>query len=207
MGAPKLKSRVPAAEYLALEQKAVERHEYLDGQVFAMAGESGEHADISANLVALLVTQLRGTPCRARTKDTKVRSGPSIASAESYQGLFSYPDVVVICGEPEYYDDHQQVITNPTAIVEVLSPGTEAFDRGEKFNRYQLWNPTLADYVLVSQDKAQIEWFTRQADGKWLYSIHRGLEASVEIASIGCSLSLSEVYERVVDGAREGDLG
>jgi len=90
------------------------------------------------------------------------------------------------------------VILNPTAIVEVLSPSTEAFDRGEKFNRYQSWNPTLKEYLLVSQDRAQIEHFSRQADGGWSYHRFTGLETAVAIPSIGCALKLADVYDRVV---------
>src|SRR2546421_3567998 len=204
MGVPLLKPRFTPEEYLALERASEERHIYLDGEIFAMAGESGDHGDISANLVGTVVNQLKGKPCRARTKDTKVRSGLGPASGHAIRGMFSYPDLVVICGEPEYHDPHRDVILNPTAIMEVLSPATEAFDRGEKFARYQTWNPTLSDYLLISQDRPQIEHFVRQADGTWSYRLHTGLEASVEIASIGCTLRLAEVYDRVRFAA-EGD--
>src|SRR5690242_7508548 len=103
MGLAKAKSRFAYTidQYLAIERKSEERHYFLDGEIYAMAGESGEHGDISANVVGLLVAQLKGTPCRARTKDTKVRSGPILSAGETTRGLFSYPDVVVICGEPE----------------------------------------------------------------------------------------------------------
>jgi Uma2 family endonuclease len=121
-------------QYLEMERASEERHFYLDGEIYAMAGESGAHGDISANLVISLGTQLKGKPCRARTKDTKVRSGPNPTAGRNTDGLYSYPDVVVICGEPHYHDEHE--VTNPTAIVEVLSPEMEAFDRGEKFTRY-----------------------------------------------------------------------
>jgi Uma2 family endonuclease len=126
-------------EYLALERASEERHEYLDGLVYAMAGESGEHGDISVNLVREVSVQLRGTSCRARTKDTKVLSGPRPIHTRSKQGLFSYPDLVVICGEPQYHDEFTDVILNPAVIIEVLSESTESFDRGEKFHRYQVW--------------------------------------------------------------------
>jgi len=185
-------------EYLALERASEERHEYLDGQIYAMADESGEHGDISANVAGSLVSQLKGTPCRARIKDTKVRSGPAPRSRQSTAGLYSYPDIVVICDEPEYHDAHTDVILNPTALVEVLSPSTEAFDRGEKFDRYQVWNPTLKDYVLVSQDRPHIDHYSRQADGSWSYRSHTGREASVVISSIQCTLKLADVYDRVV---------
>ena len=107
-------------------------------------------------------------------------------------------DLVVVCGEREFHDAFKDVILNPTLIVEVLSPSTEAFDRGEKFKRYQTWNPTLTDYLLVSQDQPQIEHYHRQADGGWTYHRHAGLEASVAIPSIECVVKLADVYDRVV---------
>ena len=123
-------------DYLTLERASEERHIYMDGEIYAMAGESDGHGDITVNVVGLLFNQLKGTPCRARTKDTKVRSGPASVTGGTTSGFFSYPDVLVVCGKPEYHDAYTDVLLNPTAIVEVLSPNTEAFDRGEKFKRY-----------------------------------------------------------------------
>ena len=183
-------------EYLAFERTAEARHEYLDGFIYAMAGESPLHADISANLVGLVHEQLRDSPCRVRTTDTKARSGPT--QRRSMKGLFSYPDVVVICGEPQYHDEHRDVVINPTVIFEVLSESTEARDRGVKFHRYQTWSPTLTDFVLVSQEAPLIEHFERQADGSWTLRIHQGMEESFTIKSINCTLKLSDVYARIV---------
>lgn len=185
-----------ADEYLAFERKAEERHEYVDGFIYAMAGESPIHADISANLVILIGEQLRNSPCRVRTKDTKVRSGSS--ARRTMKGLFSYPDVVVICGEPQYHDEHRDVVTNPTVIIEVLSESTEARDRGVKFHRYQTWSPTLTDYILVWQIAPTIEHFTRQADGSWSYHVYDGLEATFRIESINCTMKLADVYARII---------
>lgn len=197
MGLPKTRPMYTVDEYLTIERAALDRHEYLDGQIYAMAGESGEHGDISLNLAGMLYNQLRGKPCRARTKDTKVRSGPAPRLSQSTSGLYSYPDIVVVCGEPEYQDAHTDVILNPSEIVEVLSPTTEAFDRGGKFTRYQLWNPTLSDYVLVAQDQPQVEHFARQPDGTWSYQLHTGLDAVVSIPSIQCRLPLADIYDRI----------
>jgi Uma2 family endonuclease len=197
MGLPKPRPLYTVDQYLARERAAEERHEYLDGDIIAMAGESPVHGDISANLVGTIVLQLKGTPCRARTKDTKVRSGPVPMSGHGTRGLFSYPDLVVICGEPEYHDAHRDIVLNPAVIVEVLSPSTEAFDRGEKFTHYQTHNPTLTDYLLVSQDRPQIEHYRRQTNGDWIYHRHAGLAAEVAIPSIRCTLKLSDVYDRV----------
>jgi Uma2 family endonuclease len=198
MGAPKLKPRLTVDEYLAMERAAFERHIYFDGEIFAMAGESDAHGIISVNVIVSLGTQLKGTPCQARTKDTKVRSGPIPESGRSKKGMFSYPDILVICGEPEFHDAYTDVILNPKVIVEILSESTEAFDRGEKFQRLQKHNPTLTDYILISQDKPQIEHFRRQRKGSWSYDSHAGLEANVVITSIDCTLKLADVYDRVV---------
>lgn len=184
-------------EYLKLERESEERHQYVDGEIFAMAGESGEHGDITANTAYLLMAQLRDGRCRVRIKDTKVRSGPMPRSAKRSAGLYSYPDIVVICDEPEYLDDFEDVILNPKVIVEALSESTEAFDRGIKFARYQKYNPTLTDYVLISQDRPQIEHYHREKDGKWTYEIHEGLRAIVKLESIKCRLKASEVYKRI----------
>jgi Uma2 family endonuclease len=198
MGLPKPRPGYTVDQYLAIERAAEERSVYLDGEIYAMASESDAHGDISVNLVAAVGIQLKGTPNRARTKGTKVRSGSIPLSGQSTRGMFSYPDLVVVCGEPEYHDAHKDVILNPAVIVEVLSPSTEAFDRGEKFTRYQEWNPTLSDYLLVSQDQPRIEHFRRQADGGWSYHRHAGLDAEVAITTIQCTLKLADVYDRVV---------
>jgi len=137
----KAKSAYTIDQYLAIERSSGERYYYLDGEIYGMVGESPAHGDISTNLVVVLGNQLRGTPCRVRTKDTKVRSGPILSAGETTRGLFSYPDVLVICGEPEHHDAMKDVVINPKVILEVLSESTEAFDRGEKFTRLQTWNP------------------------------------------------------------------
>jgi len=194
---PKHKPLITTDAYFKYERAAEDRHIYLDGEIYAMAGESAFHADISANIMISLGSQLKGKRCRARTKDTKVRSGPGLSERPQTRGMFSYPDIVVICGEPEYHDEHKDIVTNPTAIIEVLSPATEGFDRGAKFTNYQIWNPTLKDYLLVSQDKPQFEHFSRQADGTWSYQLHTGLDAAVSINSIQCKLTAVDVYDRI----------
>jgi Uma2 family endonuclease len=197
MGLPKQKPLITVDQYLALERASAERHEYLDGVIYAMAGESRPHGSISVNLVGLLYMQLRGKPCQAFTKDTKVRSGPAPKINQSTKGLFSYPDIVVVCGEPQYHDEVEDVILNPSALIEVLSPTTEALDRGDKFIRYQVWNPTLRDYLLVSQKEPLIEHFQWQANDRWTYTRYSGLKATAMIPSIGCKLKLADVYDRV----------
>ncbi|MDQ3012656.1 MAG: Uma2 family endonuclease [Acidobacteriota bacterium] len=184
-------------EYLEFERNSDERHEYLDGHLILMAGESDEHGDISANLVGLLVSQLRGKPCRARTKDTKVRSGPRPTMLRRTKGLYSYPDIVVICGEPQHPDSHRDVIINPKVIIEVLSESTQDFDRRVKFGRYRMWNETLTDYFLIAQHRPFVEHFLRREDGDWAYRSYWELEQEVPIPSIECSLPMRDIYERI----------
>ena len=150
MSAPLRTPMYTVEQYLKIERAADERHEYIDGKIFAMAGESEANGDLSANLVILLGTQLRGTPCRARTKDTKVLSGPTLKTENYSRILFSYPAVVVICGEPKYHDEHRDIVLNPKVIAEVLSPSTEAFDRSAKFRQYEQI-PSLRSQPRVSR--------------------------------------------------------
>lgn len=186
------------AEYLALERESEERHEYLDGQIYEMAGESPEHGTICVNIGGQLYNQLRGKPCQAFSKDMKVRSGPVPKRGYTTKGLFSYPDLLVVCGGLKFHDTHRDVLLNPTVIIEVLSPTTEAFDRGEKWVRYQTWLPELTDYLPVSQSTPQIDHFHRQPSGEWIYSLVNNLEASLHLTSIDCTLQLTDIYDRVV---------
>ncbi|MCI0523909.1 MAG: Uma2 family endonuclease [Acidobacteria bacterium] len=184
--------------YLAMEREAEERHEYIDGYIYEMAGESQEHGEISSNLSWIIGSQLRGTPCRARIKDTKVRSGPIPYTPQSRKGVFSYPDMLIVCGEMRFLDEYRDVLINPRVIFEILSKRTEEFDRELKFWRYQIWNPTLNDYLLISQTRPVIEHYIRQEDGGWSYYVYLGLESRLTIKSVDCSLHLSDVYDRVV---------
>jgi Uma2 family endonuclease len=189
--------RYTIEEYLTLERAAEERLEYLDGYIYAMAGESPEHADICTNLVGELSRQLKGTRCRVRSKDTKVLSGPPARDRGATKGLFSYPDIIVICGEPRYHDQSRDIVLNPNARIEVMSKSTEVFDRGQKFLRYQNWNPTLTDYLLVSQFEPIVEQYVRTADGRWTYEVFQGVHQTLQIESIACTLRLVDVYDRV----------
>jgi len=193
-----IESRPSVEEYLDLERLSEDRHEYLDGEIYMMAGESLEHGAICMNLSGILRSQLLGTPCQALSKDMKVRSGPAPKSRRLTKGLFSYPDLLVVCGEPQFHDKHRDVLLNPRVIIEVLSPTTEAYDRGEKFLRYRTWLPSLTDYILVSQSQPMIEQFIRKPDGEWAIGpVTIELGSSVQIESIGCTLPLKEVYDRI----------
>jgi Uma2 family endonuclease len=182
------KIRYTPEEYLAIDRQAPFKSEYHAGEIFAMAGASEEHNIITINLTVALASQLRGGPCRPFAADMRVRVGPA--------DLYAYPDVVVVCGERRFADEQRDVLLNPSVIVEVLSPGTEGYDRGDKFAGYQHLE-SLQEYLLVAQDRPHVEQYTRQADGRWLLSEATHLEAVIHLSSLGADLALSEVYADV----------
>lgn len=181
------------SEYLQIERDERDRHEYLDGIVFAMAGESLAHSTICFNLAVLVGSQIKNTPCRGFSPNMKVRAGDA--------KMFAYPDLAVACDEPRFHDERRDVLLNPTVIFEVLSPTTEAYDRGEKFRRYREHVESLADYVLVAQDRPHVEHHVRQPDGSWALTEIDGLDSALTLPSINCQLPLSEIYARVAFGA------
>ncbi len=181
------KARLTPEEYLAIERDAEAKSEYLNGEVFSMVGASRKHNLIALNVASELRRQLRGKPCEAYVNDMRVRV--------SATGLYTYPDVVVVCGEPQFEDAEVDTLLNPTLIVEVLSPSTESYDRGKKFTHYRAV-PSLAEYVLVAQDEPRVDLYTKQQDGRWLLSDAQGMSGNLELASIGCTLDLAESYER-----------
>ena len=199
MGLAKQKSKpyFTPEQYLEIDRASEERYEYLDGEIFAMAGESGEHGDISMNLATIFGNQLKGTECRGRLKDTKVLSGAGKKNPFTQKGMFSYPDLVVICGEPKYHDEFKDIVLNPQVIVEVLSESTESFDRGDKFVRYRMWNPTLTDYLLVSQNIPHVEHFIKQENGDWLLKEYHGLDKNFTIESVNVNLTVADIYDRI----------
>lgn len=175
-------------EYLAVERESEFRSEYVDGVVYAMTGASLNHIQVVSNVTAELVVQLRGRPCRTLSNEMKVRMPDS--------RRFFYPDVTVVCGEPQFHDERTDTILNPVLIIEVLSPSTEAFDRGLKFQSYQKLE-SLREYVLVAQDKHVVEQYVRQSGEKWTYSATIGRESSLSLPSVECTLNLQSVYDRV----------
>ncbi|MDQ3635539.1 MAG: Uma2 family endonuclease [Acidobacteriota bacterium] len=194
---PKSKPYFTPEQYLEIDRSSEERYEYLDGEIFLMAGESSEHGDISMNLSAIFGNQLKGTDCRGRIKDTKILSGAGKKNPFTQKGLFSYPDLVVICGELKFHDEVKDIVLNPKVIVEVLSESTESFDRGDKFMRYRLWNPTLTDYILVSQNAPIVEHYIKQESGDWLLKEYHGLDKNFAIESINVRLTLTDIYDRI----------
>lgn len=177
------------ADYLDYERNAPERHEFLDGNVYAMAGESPRHSTICFNLYAITGNQLRGKRCRGYSPNMKV--------ATNEKGLYSYPDLAIVCSQPKYHDKKGDVLINPTVIFEVLSPSTESYDRGEKFLRYTGGIKSLTDYILISQNNPTIEHFQKQSNGEWEKTEIEGMESVLRVASIECEISLTELYDLV----------
>lgn len=182
------KNYLTPEEYLASERQADTKHEYFNGDVFAMVGASRKHNLIAGNIFGELRQQLKGKPCEAYTNDMRVRIPAT--------GLYTYPDVIVICGEPKFEDEHIDTLLNPTLIVEVLSESTESYDRGKKAGFYRSVE-SVAEYLMVSQDEYRVEQYVKQSDGKWLLTDIRALESIVEFASVQCALSMKEIYDRV----------
>jgi Uma2 family endonuclease len=184
---PQPKPYLTPEDYLAMERQAETKSEYLDGEMFAMTGGSRWHSLAIGNLVRELSLQLRHRPCQVYPSDLRVHIPAS--------GLYTYPDLIVVCGEPRLQDEHQDTLLNPTVIIEVLSPTTEAYDRGKKFEHYRSIE-SLMEYLLVSQSEPHIEQYLRQDGNRWLFTETAGLEASLALPSIQCELALAEVYEK-----------
>ncbi|MFN7930612.1 MAG: Uma2 family endonuclease [Blastocatellia bacterium] len=187
MALPQEKIYYSPEEYLRMERASDIRREYINGYVYAMAGESPNHGRIKMDAATAINIRLRGNRCETFTSDMKVRT-PGL-------NIFGYPDVLVVCGKLVFHDQFKDVILNPKVIIEVLSPSTEAHDRGEKFASYRQLE-SLTDYLLIAQDKIHTEHFVRH--GKfWMLSEEKELTASVYLESIACQLTLQDIYARV----------
>ena len=182
-----VRSGVTEAEYLAFERASDEKHEFHAGRIYALAGTSREHGLVALNLGAELRGALRGRPCETFVGDIRVRVSDT--------GLSTYPDVVVACGEPAWLDAEVDTLLDPTVVVEVLSPSTERYDRGDKFAHYCRL-PSLAEYVLVATERPRVERFARQGD-VWVLSEADGLDATLALDALGCRIPLAAIYERV----------
>ncbi len=175
-------------QYLAIERKAATRSEYFRGEMFAMSGARWRHNLIKDNFAGETRSQLKNGPCRVVTSDQRVKIPAT--------GLYTYPDIVVVCGEPQFEDRTLDTLLNPTVIVEVLSESTENYDRVTKFKHYRQL-ASVREYVLVSQDQALLERYTRQPDDNWLIRFFSDLTATFEFCSIPVSVPLSEIYSGV----------
>lgn len=180
-------------EYLELERRSETKHELVNGQIVAMAGATFEHNDIVANVLAALRVLLRGKGCKAVGSDQRVHVPAT--------GLFTYPDVTVVCGTPEFHPKAEDTLINPRVLVEVLSDATERYDRGAKFAHYRSI-PSFVEYVLVAQDEPRVEHFRRVETEQWLLTVYRGEGARVALPALECELLLAGLYEGVVLGGR-----
>ena len=186
MGLPQPIKFITPEEYLRIERAAEFKSEYFAGEMFAMAGGSPEHSFLKTNITAALNVRMRERKCKVYDSDLRV-----LVSAT---GLYVYPDATVVCGPLETHDG--DTATNPTLLVEVLSDSTEVYDRTTKFDHYRKI-PSLREVLFVSQHQPIVERFSRGADGTWNLTDARGLEASIELPSLGVSLPLAEVYDKV----------
>lgn len=188
MPAPQTESRLTEAEYLEIERAAEFKSEFFDGEMFAMAGGTLQHSRISSNLTREFGIRLEKSPCESFNSDLRVKIEAT--------GLYTYPDLSVICDDPRFVEGTNDTVVNPTVLVEVLSTSTEAYDRGKKFEHYRQI-AALQEYLLVSQTEPRIEQFVRQPDGRWTLVEAFGLENSIEIPSLRITLSLAAVFRNV----------
>jgi Uma2 family endonuclease len=182
------KRQISPQEYLELERKAEFRSEYYRGEMFTMSGGSPRHSLIKVNLGSELIHQLKGCPYVAYGSDLRIR----VSATE----LYTYPDASVVCGKLEFDDERGDTILNPDLIAEVLSDSTEAYDRGRKFDHYRRLE-SLREYLLVSQDEPKLEQFSRNDDGTWTLSVFDKMNEEVVLASLGITLSVAEIYDKV----------
>ena len=182
------KARFTAAEYLSMERNSREKHEFAFGEIYAMGGASARHVEIVGNIVRELGNQLRQRPCRVYSTDLRL--------CVDADHRYTYPDVVVVCGQPQFLDDELDTLLNPDLIVEVLSESTRNYDRGDKFQQYR-GIPTFREYLLVDQAKAHIERYSKQNDGTWSLWETDSLDGVIHLESIGVTLPVSEIYLKI----------
>lgn len=189
MSALPKKNYVSPEEYLLVERESLEKHEYFDGEIFLMAGASDGHNTITMNTASELHQQLKKRPCKVYQSDMRVHIPKT--------GLFTYPDVSVVCDKPEFLPDQTlDTLTNPILIVEVLSSSTEGYDKGAKFDNYRSLE-SLREYVLVSQDAKKVIRYTKQADGSWILMDFIGDKTEIELVSVECKLTMDDIYDKV----------
>jgi Uma2 family endonuclease len=180
-------SNLTEEQYLAIERAAEFKSEFLDGVMYAMSGGSPRHSSLAVNIASELRAMLRDSQCKAYNSDLRVRASSR---------MYTYPDVSVVCGKLLLADDQKDVLLNPIVIFEVLSPSTELYDRGMKFQLYRTI-PSLREYILVDQNKVQIEQYIHQDASTWILRDHQSLDAELKLDSIGASLPLRLIYDRV----------
>jgi Uma2 family endonuclease len=179
-------------QYLDAERKAEARSEYVDGQMYAMSGVSWQHGRITVNVTKQLDDQLADTQCEVRAGDQRVRAKAG--------GPYYYPDVVVVCGEPQFEDAEFDTLLNAKVIVEVLSPSTESYDRGAKFEKYREMK-SLAQYLLISQTRVHIQHYVPSQSGSWQWSEMSDPNGVLQLQSVGATLKVADIYKRVRFGS------
>lgn len=182
------KTKLTPAEYLEFERKSEERHEYFAGEITLKSGVNRNHCIINGNLGGLFWQHFKGKNCFACLGKMRVFVPET--------GLYTYPDLVVVCGDPQFQDDVHDTLLNPILLIEVLSETTESYDRGKKFQHYRSIE-SLQEYIMVSQDEARVEKYVRHGDGFWLLSEAVGIHSEIEFSSIECRILLSEIYDKV----------
>jgi Uma2 family endonuclease len=184
-------------QYLEIERQADHKSEYFAGEIFAMVGASREHNLLATNVTRDLSEQLKERDCEVYAADMRVKVDVT--------GLYTYPDIVVACDEPQFDDEAVDTLLNPTVLIEVLSDSTEAYDRGKKFAHYRKLK-SLREYLLIAQDRCHVEHYVRQADNRWLLSETYEPNDQITLPSINCTLQLAEVYDKVKFEQAEDDL-
>ena len=185
------KSLLTPQEYLERERRAQTRSEFYRGEIFAMSGASWEHTLIKDNFAAETRQRLKGGPCHVLTSDLRVKVDAS--------GLYTYPDIVIVCQEPQFEDQVFDTLVNPRVIVEVLSESTEKYDRGLKFGHYRQL-PSLQEYILVAQDRLLVERYVRQGDNTWILTVFDKQGTSFSFGTIDAEIPLGEIYLGVTFG-------
>ncbi len=190
-----LRKFITPEEYLRFERQSQEKHEYYNGEIFAMSGASENHNIVVGSSYAALYVQLRKRPCQIYPSDMRVRIPTT--------GFYTYPDISVVYDAPEFEDDEVDTLINPTVIIEVLSSSTEQYDRGKKFQHYRTI-ASLEEYILIAQDSVRIEHFARRGD-QWVLTDAKDIDSVLTLPAIDCTLALSDVYEKVNFDGTEGN--
>jgi Uma2 family endonuclease len=178
--------KMTVQEYLDFERAATVRHEYVDGEIYAMSGESPDHNRIARNAVVLLETLFADRPCEAFIENVRVRVNPT---------KYRYPDIAALCGDLQLTDENPPALLNPALVVEVLSTSTERVDREDKFSEYRQMDSVI-DYVLIAQEWVEATHYARQSASQWLVTIHRTLDSQIVLESIGATLTLGDLYRK-----------
>ena len=179
---------LPPEEYLTWERKQPFKNEYHNGQIIVMSGASRSHNRITVDITIQLGNQLMDSACEVFASEMRVRTSPEVS--------YFYPDIIVVCGEPRFEDDTFDTLLNPIIVIEVLSPSTAAFDRGEKFEQYKQI-ASLEEYILISQDRVRVEHYCRQGM-QWIHNTLQSLEDMLSLVSIECEVPLHAIYRRVM---------